>query len=64
MRDKESVTQIFILYGYEKAPGIRCAAWGYDRESGASLPKFPYLLDYPRNSSHCLRCNPLLPPSG
>ena len=21
MRDKESVTQIFILYGYEKAPG-------------------------------------------
>lgn len=33
------------------APGIRCAAWGYDRESGASLPKFPYLLNYPRNPS-------------
>ena len=46
MRDKESVTQIFILYGYEKAPGaIRigsffyapgsngAAWWGYDRDS-------------------------------
>ena len=42
MRDKESVTQIFILYGYEKAPGSTFAAWGYDRESGASRPKFPY----------------------
>ena len=41
MRDKESVTQIFILYGYEKEgdhvfmthplfifpPGIKCDAW-------------------------------------
>ena len=56
MRDKESVTQIYILYGYEKAPdaystggfyilqaSIKCAAWqGYDRDSGASRPKFPY----------------------
>ena len=57
MRDKESVTQIFILYGYEKAPDAYSTggflffprqasnvmpAWGYDRESGASLPKFPY----------------------
>ena len=56
MRDKESVTQIFILYGYEKAPdaystggfyilppGITFATWqGYDRESGTSRPKFPY----------------------
>ena len=51
---------LFIL-----PPGIRCDAWqGYDRESGASRPKFPYLLNYPRNPSHFLRCNPLLPPSG
>ena len=34
----------------------------YDRESGASLPKFPYL--YPRNPSHFHCCNPLLTPSG
>ena len=56
MRDKESVTQIFILYGYEKPP-MRIAPRAfifcrlasnvmpvgeYDREFGASLPKFPY----------------------
>ena len=46
MRDKESVKQIFILYGYGKsprchthreffyAPGSKGAAWwGYDRDS-------------------------------
>ena len=45
--------------------GIRCDAWqGYDRESGASLPKFPYWLYYPRNPSLFSRCNPHLTPSG
>ena len=53
MRDKESVTQIFILYGYEKEgdhvfmthplfilPQASNVMPG--GESGASRPKFPY----------------------
>ena len=47
---------LFIL-----PPGIK---WMPGGDSGASRPKFSYLLNYPKNPSHFRRCNPLLPPSG